>query len=238
MSLSKFGSPNLKGASVDFGKVKKVALRVQDTLTQDCLFQDPKQLDPSLILVAPLNRLGAPPNKLHVHFGILKSFKDKGFDRNRPMIGICIRFTSPQGLKNLHDHNKRFSKGCQLLPAIRSEAIYGSLANSHYNLALRLLQAGAKSPIGDLNQILEENEDLRDAAMCGHKWWILPEEVISERQADISLWRNMDQVENQVSHEMEILQGIKATAESLSQKLRKSHRGTLCQQQQRGILLS
>ena len=112
--------------------------------------------------------------------------------------------------------------------AIRSEAIYGSLANSHYNLALRLLQAGAKSPIGDLNQILEENEDLRDAAMCGHKWWILPEEVISERQADISLWRNMDQVENQVSHEMEILQGIKATAESLSVKQRNITQGGHC----------
>ena len=154
------------------------------------------------------------------------------------MIGICIRFTSPQGLKNLHDHNKRFSKGCQLLPTIKREAIYGSLANSHYNLALRLLQAGAKSPIGDLNNILEGNEHLKDTAMCGHKWWILPEEVISERQADISLWRNMDQNENQVSHEMEILQGIKATAESLSEKINKSHKGTLCQQQQRGILLS
>ena len=58
--------------------------------------------------------------------------------------------------------------------------------------------------------------------MCGHKWWILPEEVLTERQVDISLWRNMDQNENQVSHEMEILQGIKATAESLSVKHRKT----------------
>ena len=32
---------------------------------------------------------------------------------------------------------------------------------------------------------------------------------------DISLWRNMDQNENQNSHEMEILGGIKATAEHL-----------------------
>ena len=177
-------------------------------------------MDPSLVLVAPLNRLGAPPNKLHVHYGILKSFKDKGFDRTRPAIGICLKFTSPQGLKSLHDHNKRFSKGCQLLPTIKNEAIYGSLACSHYNLALRLLQAGAKSPIGDLIKLLEENEHLKDTAMSGHKWWILPEEVAAERQVDISLWRNMDQNENQVSHEIEILQGIKATAESISMKHR------------------
>ena len=45
---------------------------------------------------------------------------------------------------------------------------------------------------------------------------ILPEEVLTERQVDISLWRNMDQHENQSSHEMEILQGIKATAGDLS----------------------
>ena len=80
-------------------------------------------------------------------------------------------------------------------------------------------------PFGDLVKILEENEHLNDTAMCGHKWWILPEEVLRERQVDISLWRNMDQKENQTSHEMEILQGIKATAESLSVTQRKSHRG-------------
>ena len=160
-------------------------------------------------------------------FGILKSFKDKGFDRTRPAIGICIKFTSTQGLKSLHDHNKRFSKGCQLLPTIKIDSSYGSLACSHYNLALRLLQAGAKSPIGDLIKLLEENEHLKDTAMCGHKWWILPEEVLAERQVDISLWRNMDQQENQASHEMEILQGIKATAESLSVKQRTITQGDL-----------
>ena len=203
-----------------------------------CLFAEPKQLGPSLVLVAPLNRLGAPPNKQHVHLGILKSFKDKGFDRTRPAIGICIMYTSTEGLKALHEHNQRFTKGCHLMPVIKLTAIYGSLACSHYNLALRLLQIGAKSPIGDLVKILEENEHLKDTAMCGHKWWILPEEVLAERQVDISLWRNMDQNENQVSHEMEIIQGIKATAESLSVMHRKTHRGTFCQQQQGGFLLS
>ena len=160
--------------------------------------------------------------------GSSRASRAKGFDRTRPAIGICLKFTSTQGLKSLHDHNKRFSKGCQLLPTIKSEAIYGSLACSHYNLALRLLQAGAKSPIGDLIKLLEENEHLKDTAMCGHKWWILPEEVLAEKQVDISLWRNMDQQENQASHEMEILQGIKATAESLSEKMSNITHGGPC----------
>ena len=114
MACSKYGSPVQKGDLVDVGKMKKLAQRVEETLTQMCLFAEPKQVDPGLVLMAPLNRCGAPPNKRHVHFGVLKSFKDKGFDRTRPAIGICIKFTSTQGLKSLHDHNKRFSKGCEL----------------------------------------------------------------------------------------------------------------------------
>ena len=39
-----------------------------------------------------------------------------------------------------------------------------------------------------------------------------------ERQVDIPLWRNMDQNENQVTHDVEILQSTKATAKHLSQK--------------------
>ena len=219
-SQSKFGPPSLKGDLLDVGKAKKLAHRVEETLATMCLFPEPKQLDPSDVLVAVNNRRGAPPNKPHVHYGILKSFKDKGFDRTRPPIGICIMFTSTAGLKGLHEHNERFTKGCQLMPVIKLTAIYGSLACSHYNLALRLLQAGAKSPIGDLLVILQENEHLNESARCGHKWWILPETVLAERQVDISLWRNMDQNENQVSHEIEILQGIKATAEIISVKHR------------------
>ena len=233
MSSSKFGPPSQKGDLVDMGKMKKLAQRVEETLTQQCLFAEPKQLDPSLILVAPLNRLGAPPNKRHVHFGILKSFKTKGFDRSRAAIGICIKFTSPQGLKALHEHNQRFSKGCQLLPAVKDGAIYGSLACSHYNISLRLLQAGAYSPIGNLTELLEENEHLKDAAMSGHKWWILPEEILQDRQVDISLWRNMDQNENQATHEMEILQGIKATAVGFSVKQSKITQGDLLSAAQR-----
>ena len=144
-------------------------------MTNEILFAEPKQIDPSLILVAPHNRDGAPPNVRHVHFGILKSFQGSGFDRTRPAIGICIKFTTEKGLKDLVEHNQRFSKGSLRLPPIKDGACYGSLACSHFNLALRCIQAGTSSPIGNLADLLIDSPNLRDVASSGHRWWVLPE---------------------------------------------------------------
>ena len=68
----KFGTPSL-AKDVDQGKFKKLAQRVEEALSQESLFVEPKQIDPSLILVAPTNRDGAPPNVQHVHYGVLHS---------------------------------------------------------------------------------------------------------------------------------------------------------------------
>ena len=212
----KFQAPVTSVDNVDSGKMKKLAQRVEQVLTSDILFVEPKQLDPDLVLVAPNNRDGGPPNKMHLHSGILKSFKLKGFDRTRPHFGICILFTSEKGLKELIEHNIRFSKGCKRLPPIKEGAMYGSLAASHFNLALRCIKNSTFSPIGNLRDLLEDSANLKEVVTSGHRWWVLPETVLKERQVDISLWRNMDQNENQNSHEMEILGGIKATAEVLS----------------------
>ena len=73
----------------------------------------------------------------------------------------------------------------------------------------------APFPIGNLGDLLEDSANLKEVVTSGHRWWVLPERVLKERQVDVSLWRNMDQNENQNSHEMEILGGIKATAEHL-----------------------
>ena len=62
----KFGTPPL-GKDVDQGKFKKLAQRVEEALFQESLFVEPMQIDPSLILVAPTNRVGAPPYMQHVH---------------------------------------------------------------------------------------------------------------------------------------------------------------------------
>ena len=55
--------------------------------------------------------------------------------------------------------------------------------------------------------------NLREAAINGHRWWVLPETVAKERKMDISLWRNQDQNENQGAHKIEILMTIKNSAE-------------------------
>ena len=55
------------------------------------------------------------------------------------------------------------------------------------------------SPIGNLCDLLQDDQNLRDRATHGHFWLVLPEEVTKDEQVDISLWRNMDQNENQAT---------------------------------------
>jgi hypothetical protein len=208
--------------------LKKIAERVGQTLNEKVLYKEPKQLDPRSILVAPFNRDGAPPNVQHIHHGILKSFLQKGFDRTRPQVGICVEFKSDEGKRKLLEHNKRFSKGCQLLPPIDEvKAMYGSLAGSHLNLSLRILQSGTSSPCGDLSNLMAGDPSLKDMVLNGHRWWVLPEDTSAESQVDISLWRNQDQNENQGTHEIEILGTIAATASEISQKAKKVQMGEL-----------
>ena len=111
----KFAPPKLS-TDIDQGKFGKLAQRVEQTLTEKVLFREPKQLDPSSILAPPLNRDGAPPNVQRIHFKILKGFLEKGFDRTRPAVGICVKYLSDQGKKDLLEHNHRFTKGNKLLP--------------------------------------------------------------------------------------------------------------------------
>ena len=143
-------------------------------------------------------------------------FLEKGFDRTRPAVGICVKYLSEQGKKDLLEHNHRFTKGNKLLPAVNEEALYGSLACSHLNMALRCIQAGLQSPVGDLQDLMDDTGNLKDVVLNGHKWWVLPETVPAERQVDISLWRNMDQQENQATHDIELLQSIRVTCDDVS----------------------
>ena len=106
-------------------------------------------------------------------------------------MGICVEFKSEKGKRKLLEHDKRFTQGVSLMPHIEeSKAAYGSLAGSQLNLALRLIQAGAASPAGDLGSFSLENESLKEVAMNGHRWWILPEDTEEHLLADVSLWRN------------------------------------------------
>ena len=188
---------------MDQGKFLKLAQRVEETLTRESLYPDPKQLDPNLVLVSPLNRLGGSPNVQHIHFGSLKSFQLNSYDRTRPAIGICVEYTTEAGKKELIEHNIRFTQGNKLLPSLLENytgTLYGSLACTHLNLAFRCLKQGTQSPIGDLSELLQ-HPNLKEVVISGHRWWVLPESVSKERQVDISLWINQDQNENQQTHE-------------------------------------
>ena len=199
------------GPTVDMGKVAKLAQRVEKVLHEYTLYKEPRQLDPQTVLVSPCNRDGASPNVHHVHGQILRSLFEHGFDSTRPQVGICVECKSPEKKRQLLEHNQRFQNS--LLPLIdEDKAAFGSIASTHLNLALRLCQQGAHSPSGDLQDLTASNHTLRDVVRKGHKWWILKEDTPPEDLVAISLWRNQDQVDNQGTHEIEILQGIIATA--------------------------
>ena len=194
-------------------KEGKLAQRVEGVLMNQKVFQEPKQIDPQAILVAPMNRDGAPPNVPHVHHGILKSIVEQGFDSTRPSVGICVEFKSPEAKRRLLEHNIRFSHGNPLMPKIdENKVLYGSLAGSHLNLALRLIQQGFLGPAGDLSTVVHSSKGLADVVQNGHKWWVLQEDTDLASQVDVSLWRNMDQIQNHGTHEIEILQTIVSTA--------------------------
>ena len=150
MAESKFQRPCDVGERADMGRFLKLAHRVELTLDTEVLNKDaPMQIDPNEILVSYNNRRGAPPNVPHVHFGVLKSFKTKGFDRKRSQTGIRIKYVSAEVKRKLLEHNMRFSRGNRLLPPIYPEkALYGSVSNSHYNLSLRCIKCNVVGPMG------------------------------------------------------------------------------------------
>jgi hypothetical protein len=217
----------------DAGRAMKLAERVEMTLAKNTTLKEPKQLDPRSVLVSPMNRDGAPPNVQHVH-AIVKGVQVNGFDRSRPPVGICVEYRSSEGEKKLLDHNKRFSQGCVLFPPIDEEkALYGSLACSHLNIAIRCIASGTQSSVGNLSDMTAQDQALKEVVTHGHKWWILPETVDSADLVDISLWRNQDQNENQATHEIELLQCIMATAATMSETKAKVNMGDLVSKTQR-----
>ena len=140
-----------------------------------------------------------------------------GFDPQRPQVGICVEFRSPEMKKLLIEHNKRFACGNNLLPNIEEDKVlYGSLAGSHLNLALRLIQQGAFSPVGDLRSLGASDKNLEEVVHHGHKWYVLNEDTNAKEQVEISLWRNQDQNENHGTHKVELIQTIMSTAKDMS----------------------
>ena len=219
-------SPN--PTTTNASTMKCIAEVVEGVLNQHCLHdKQPRQIEPQKILVAPSNRDGTPPNAQHVHSTILKSFATQGFSKGRPQPGICIKYTTEEGKAKLIEHNKQFSIGNSLLPPIEENQseMYGSIASSHLNIALRLLRNNASSPACDLSKVMvgngESASSLRDTVQHGHKWLVLPEGLPFEDYTKVSQWRNQDQQENLAAHEIEILGGIIAAATDLAKNNKK-----------------
>lgn len=205
--LQKIGAPSI-GEGVDAAAHWKLAQRVDQTM-QKCINSEPKQIPPGHLLVAPANRDGAPPNIQYVHQGILRSLGKAGFDRTRPQTGICVQFKSTEAKKRLLEYNKTFTLGNPLYPPIdEAKVLYGTLAGSHLNLALRIIQSGLPSPATDVSKLAPAGSPLGEVVESGHKWYILPEETPVDQQVEVSLWRNMDQNENQGLHEIEVLRSV------------------------------
>lgn len=205
--LNKIGAPK-PGDGVDPTAAWKLAQKVEMTM-QKCLNSEPKLIPPGHLLVAPANRDGAPPNIQYVHQGILRSIAKAGFDRTRPQVGICVQFKSTEGKDALLKYNKVFSSGNRLFPPIDdSKVLYGTLAGSHLNLALRIIHSGLPSPACDVSKLAPPGSPLADVVENGHKWWILPEDTPVDQQVEVSQWRNMDQNENQSMHEVELLRAV------------------------------
>ena len=77
-SASKLFQAPKTNDTVDQGKFMKLAQKVEDTLTNSCLNNEPKQIDPDKIFVSPYNRMGANPNTKRVHFNIIGSLHKSG----------------------------------------------------------------------------------------------------------------------------------------------------------------
>ena len=175
-AAASFGAPTISGDATCTSKYRKLAQRVEATMNTYCLNlgtpKKAKNLDPRLLLVSPKNRDGAPPNVPHVH-QLLKDFKQHGFARTRPAVGICVEVHGEEK-QALIEYNKKFTAGNRYLPPIEEAPVmYASLACSHLNLALRCIKAGTQSHAGDLKTILEGQKDLEDVVANGHEWWIL-----------------------------------------------------------------
>ena len=120
-----------------------------------------EELDPQSIGVAKANRGGADPNINRLQNGILKSFDEHGYDPRRHLPPIVIRYTSEAGKAELVAHNLRFTEGRVGLPVVHADRMFhGSLAGSHFSLAVRCVDERQVSPITgkDLGRVGDNDE--------------------------------------------------------------------------------
>ena len=193
----------------------KAAERVRKTIATALYGGKTKQIDCDKVLVSIHNRDGGMPNIMCIHHTILHSFRHDGWCATRAAWGVCVEVKSPEAKRAHLEHNKRFSKGNKLLPAIDEGFLYVSLHNTHYNISLRIAKAGGVGPHGSFAKEMDRDALFKDAVMNGHHWLVLPEDTPKEEQLLLSSWMNQNQNSNQQSHEVEILQTIQSCAAAM-----------------------
>ena len=160
---SRFGTPQIGNPQdIDEEKLERGRDRIEALLEQGL-----QRINPRKILVAHCYRNGARPNLSHVH-SILKSIDNLGLDVSKFPVGICIKYETPEGKRKLIEHNKKFAS---ILPPIdEALAQYGSIACSHLNLALRIIQGLEDAPS-------LQDAHLQEAINEGLEWMVLPENL-------------------------------------------------------------
>ena len=151
-SLKKAAGESVAHKFSNAGQQLKLAQRVKAALSTYCLHPEPRPLDHDEVVVGIHNRDGAPPNVQYLHHGLIEDIRKNGFCRSRPQEGICIKYTSDAGKKQLIEHNQRFTRGSSMLPPIdESKAVFGSLAGTHLNLGGRCFKAKGLLTLGSVS---------------------------------------------------------------------------------------
>ena len=137
----------------DPSKSSLLADRVRGALKR-ALYPEPRRIAPGDVGISPLNRLFSVHQ---VHNQILASFVNEGFDPDRPHVGVCCEVRDPGAREALERYNMHMSSQSPLMPIVEPGRIqYEGLANTHFNVALRLVQKAAYSPAGDLSKLKED----------------------------------------------------------------------------------
>jgi len=203
-----FGAPSMTDEQ-DQAKVLKTSQRVAASMVKYALCDEAVEVDPDEIGADMMNRGGAIPNILVCRENICESFKKDGFDKNKPMPGILKDYSRQQAKRQaLILHNQSFTEGdARWPPVIVDKMAKGSLAGTHLTIAIRIHKHRVMSIAGEAFDV-GDDANLARVTTRGHKYWILDCEIPDKDAVEISEWRNSDNNNNQVKHEVEHLRGL------------------------------
>ena len=89
-----------------------------------------------------------------------------------------------------------------MTPVNKHKMSKGTLASTHLDISFRLFKHSCLAPGGETFSA-GEDDILQRVVQRGHKWWLLSCEIPDPDAHEISEWRNSDNNNNQVNHEIE-----------------------------------